>query len=498
MERLACIDVPAFPLQLLLKEHPEWRAYPAAVVAEDKPQAPLLWVNEKARQSGVLPGQRYSAALSLARELRAGTMGAYAIRVGVDSLTEVLRRYSPHVEPSTDVPGLFWLDASGLHRLYGTLTQWARTLEKDLMAKDFIATVVAGFTRFGTYAVAKSTNRLIVFSDSEKERQAALRVKLSRLAVDPTVRDALDRLGVRTVEDLLKLPAEGILTRYGSEAHRLYAFAAGELFTPLQGAPPPDIRERHAQLPAPDADTERLLFLLKRLLDSLLAELSSHGEALREVILRLALDHAGERTERIRPAAPTLDAVQILGLLRLRLESLRLSAGITEVTLTAETSKATREQLLLFVEKPKRDRDAAARAFARLRALFGDDAVVRAEPVGAHLPGARFKWTPLEKLGASRPKPRAGARPLVRRIFSKPLPLPSRPRSEPDGWLLRGLEHGPVREFLGPYVISGGWWQPSATEVDREYYFVKMQRGEVLWVFHDKRRRRWFLEGRVE
>jgi hypothetical protein len=50
MVRLACVDLPAFPLQLLLRRHPEWASSPAAVVAEDKPQGLILWVNEKGRQ----------------------------------------------------------------------------------------------------------------------------------------------------------------------------------------------------------------------------------------------------------------------------------------------------------------------------------------------------------------------------------------------------------------------------------------------------------------
>jgi protein ImuB len=52
-----------------------------------------------------------------------------------------------------------------------------------------------------------------------------------------------------------------------------------------------------------------------------------------------------------------------------------------------------------------------------------------------------------------------------------------------------------VTRFDGPYVFSGGWWSGG---VHRDYYFVNMHRGEVLWVFYDRKRRRWFLEGRVE
>ena len=65
MDRLACIDLPAFPLQLLLRRRPEWKDRPVAVVDKDTAQGKLLWVNERARASRLLPGMRYAAALSL-------------------------------------------------------------------------------------------------------------------------------------------------------------------------------------------------------------------------------------------------------------------------------------------------------------------------------------------------------------------------------------------------------------------------------------------------
>ena len=61
MERLACVDLPEFPLQLLLSRHPEWKRLPAAVVAQDKPQGEILMVSPEARAAGVLPGMRYAA-----------------------------------------------------------------------------------------------------------------------------------------------------------------------------------------------------------------------------------------------------------------------------------------------------------------------------------------------------------------------------------------------------------------------------------------------------
>ena len=77
----------------------------------------------------------------------------------------------------------------------------------------------------------------------------------------------------------------------------------------------------------------------------------------------------------------------------------------------------------------------------------------------------------------------------------KPLLLASRPRHESDGWMPRGLKQGPVIRVLGPYVVSGGWWR---RPVHREYHFAETQKGELLWIYYDRGRRRWYLHGRVE
>jgi protein ImuB len=75
------------------------------------------------------------------------------------------------------------------------------------------------------------------------------------------------------------------------------------------------------------------------------------------------------------------------------------------------------------------------------------------------------------------------------------VPLPSRSRNEPDGWMLRGLQHGPVIRTQGPHIVSGGWWN---RPVHREYHFAETQQGELLWIFYDRVRRKWFMHGRVE
>ena len=98
---------------------------------------------------------------------------------------------------------------------------------------------------------------------------------------------------------------------------------------------------------------------------------------------------------------------------------------------------------------------------------------------------------------APRDDPGRGPLPvLVRRVYPKPIPLPPRPHHlRDDGWLVRDVKDGAVRRLVGPFVVGGGWW---AAPIQREYHYAETVRGDLLWVFHDPLRRRWFLEGQVE
>jgi protein ImuB len=390
---------------------------------------------------------------------------------------------------------VFWLDADGFSRLHPALDTWARAIVADLREAGFAATIVVGFTRFGTYAVAKSGHGLKVFASAADEDAAMRSVKLRRLDLDADVRDRLERLGIRTVADFLRLPPGGLRQRFGDGVYRFHRLAAGDLWNPLQGLPYVEPLTREAELEAPDSDAGRLLFLVKRLLDSLLATLAARHEGLASMTLDLRLDDHREYSERLRPAAPTLDAVQLIGLVRLRLETLRLTSGVCALRLTAEGVPIADEQVRLF-NTAQRDPQAAFRAFARLRAEFGEDVVVRAVLREGHLPVAQFAWEPITALAERLPAPRdVGPRPLVRRIYQKPAPLPARPRHEPEEWQIRGRQDGHVQRLWGPYVVSGGWWRRL---VQRDYYFAETNRGERLWIYYDRLRRRFYLEGTVE
>ncbi len=501
MDRLACIDLPSFPLQLHIKAHPDRRKSPTVVINHDSPQGRVLWVNEHARRSRILPGSRYATALAIAPRLQAAVVSQQAIGKGIQSTKEILYGFSPEVEASKDFPGTFWLNASGLKYLHPSLRHWASAIRNQLAHKGFSANVAVGFSRFGTYASTRCGRALSIFEDAASERTAVGSVKLDRLDLDPRVRDTLRLLGVTTLGDFLRLPAAGLRDRFGDESYRLYQLAAGEGWMPFQADPPDTPLVERTMLDHAFRDAANLVFLVRTILERLLERLAHRSQALCEMTLGLTLERAaGEKTsacheECLRPAEPTLDLRILIDLLRLRLEAIELPRGVTELRVQVVSTSATAEQLKLFHENPRRDLRSAERALARVRAEFGPESVVTAKLRSRHLPEASFEWQPIDRLSPA--EPRKVRRPsLLRRIRQRPRPLPLQSKVvRNDGWLLHDLDQGSVVRSLGPYIVSGGWW---VHPVQREYHYIETENGELLWIYFDRRRRRWFLHGTVE
>ncbi|HEX8109599.1 MAG TPA: hypothetical protein VF516_17835, partial [Kofleriaceae bacterium] len=105
--RVACLDLPGFPLQLVWRQEPAWQTQPVVVIDSDRPQGVVLWACERARASGVLVGQRYAFALSLCGGLRARVVSDAELAEAITELRAALHRLSPGVEPGE--PGTFWL-----------------------------------------------------------------------------------------------------------------------------------------------------------------------------------------------------------------------------------------------------------------------------------------------------------------------------------------------------------------------------------------------------
>jgi protein ImuB len=485
--RLACIDVPALPLQLVLRDNPDWRPDPLVIVEKDDPLSPVLFANPPATAAHIRPGMRFNQAQMLTPRLRGAVVAEAQLAAEHEALLTLLLRYSPGVEPNPSDQGVFWLDASGLAPLYKDLRRWAAALREALEARSLTAAIVVGFERYRTLALAKNGTGVSVMANAEAEALLSARVPLARLGLSPTLTEQLGLLGVTTLGALATLPKDELGLRYGEEAKQMHARQSGGAALPLAPVTQREPVRRAMALEPPDDDRERLLFGLKSMLDELLRELHERCEGATALRLRWELDHAPALTTRLEAAAPTLDGVRLLDLVRLRMQELTFAAPVTCLELELESVQVHPEQLAFLVETPKRDLTALSRAIARLKATLGPSAVTRARLRDAHLPEASFAWEPTSELDlpSSTALPEA---PLVRRL------CPERPALPPPR-LAGPTAHGRIERLHGPYRLAGGWWR-EATE--RDYHFVETHDGAILWLYHDRTSGRWFLHGLVD
>ena len=231
---IACVNIPALPLQLLRKEHPDWLEFPMAVVDRDAPTGTILWVNQRAWDGCIRPGVRYGAALSLASDLRASPVEHREIEGALLECVRVLKEFSPAVESSSMHPGILWLNVSGLGYLYESLEAWARGVEEALDLLGFTATLVVGFDRFAVGALAMARHKRSVMRSPEQERRVLMGVPLERLNLDPKLLAGMHRLGVRRLGELLRLPRAKVAQRFGEAAERLYVEAREGATVPVQ------------------------------------------------------------------------------------------------------------------------------------------------------------------------------------------------------------------------------------------------------------------------
>ena len=505
MVRLACIDVADLPLQLLLRKHPSWRDLPAAVVSKDSPYGTILSVNIRAGEYGIREGQRYASGLSLNHELRADTVSGCMIREGLECLLKELRNFSPQVEASESEPGVFWLDAAGMSRLFPDLRTWCSAIRDGLKRRGFAATVAVGFTRFGSYAAAKTIRDQVIFCDRAAERKHALAAGAHLLQLPAGVRERLEMLGIHTIASFLKLPAGGVGKRFGAEVLRLHRFASGDLDLPLQPAGEQAEPQIVQNLPCAEPSAGRLLGYLRGSIKAVAEDVCNQHRLIRRLNVCFLLEGEEFRLEPIIPASPCADPQLLTDLTALRLENMRLPDAVLAIRLSASTVTAEAIQTELFNAPSSESRRQADKVFSRLRAVFGNSCIQRACLQDEHSPERSYSWEDMSKLPRTAEAVAGALQGAVAGATAGALQGAVAGATEPlpyGGQLVRRILHRPVlsrplrmRRWWGPYPLSGRWWRGEQT---KHYYFAETGEGEILWLYREGADGHWRQIGMVE
>ncbi len=481
MDRLACISVPHLALQIALQRHPSQTGEAVVLVREDKPTSLILNLNRAAKNQGLHQGMRYSEALSIVCDLRAERVSSQELAAARREIREILAKWSPQTDEVPFDPGAFWVNPSGLTGLYGSESQWGTSLREALCQKRYQAVIVVGFTREGTYVLARSRRSTVVLT-RQAEKKNLDRAPVSVFPLPQRTRRLLERLGIKTLTALARIPAPEILKRFGPEILRDLRQMESLAALPLQASEPEPSSLFSRRLETAVSDRLRLLPVLEELLREGLLPLPRKARVVAELRIVFVLEDLRLVSELLRPAEPTANAASLLRLIELRLSHCEFPTGVTEVRLVLEDVGLPPQTMELFAPPVVRDLRRGDQAIALIRAKLGNQAVVRAVLLDSHVPELSFRWDPAEQLRAPGALKKPPLQTAVRRIFLDP------PKKSA---LAAGLR------LAGPFLlqVAGGG---ALRRTDKEYWFLRSRRKEVQWVSRDQLSGLPRLEGLVD
>ncbi len=471
-----------------------------------------------------------------------------ADRRALVQLAEACERFSPRVAVEEgEEPESLLLDISNLEHLYGSEAKLVGRVEKFFVRRGYRVRLAAGETVGAAWAAAHcggNPNDECRMTN-EGTRDSSFPIEALRIPDDTTA--LLRELGIQTIDQLLALPRDELAPRFGEELLRRLDQLTGqgrELIEPHRGLPA--LAASYA-LEEPTGDRDTLMHVLKQLADRLSRQLAARDQGAVVLVCLLHLvggtpgvgDGRGEPMQttpfaepqgvpprclgivplRIGLLEPSANARQILELIELHLETVRLADEVDRVELRAVvTGRLGERQRELFDDRWLTDPHQLAVLVNRLSSRLGSERVLRAELRKSPAPERSVKWTPstekrIKKLQntnwktAVRKRQPSAINNFQFSIFNlqsrpRPLVLYPTPRAmevvcvSPDGtpqFVWEGNHREQIVSCVGPERIETLWW--CGPSMRRDYYRVATQSGGHLWMFRRLADGKWFLHG---
>jgi len=396
----ACIFVPDFSAQAMIRFEPELRACSLVVLAGRPPLEIVVALNESARQIGVEVGATKSQ-LEAWGKLVLRTRSELHEKSAHAALIDCAQSFSPEVEDTA--PDTVLLNLAGLESLLGPLTRIAGNLARRVSQMGLAANLSVAANPDAALLAARGFSGVTLIPDGrEAEWLENLPVdgflKCFSSDADEAARwmETFDRWGIHKLRALAVLPEVPLSERLGQQGIRLQKLARGAALRNLHLLEPQLIFSEAVELEYPIVLLEPLAFLLNRMLEQVCARLRARALAVQELHLKLELAAAQSNgcasfsrmfNRTLRLPTPMLDAKVFLKLLQLDLQANPPGAPIVKIHLSAEPARPRAPQSGLFqpiFPEPEK----LELTLARIAGIVGEGRVGSVELLDTHREGA--------------------------------------------------------------------------------------------------------------
>jgi protein ImuB len=555
------VHLPLLSLESFVSTLPaDAREQPAALMDAHA----VLAVNAAARALGVQPPMKRATALALAPQLTLGMADFVRDAEALRAVAHVALAFTPmvvfqppgdaraaassggrvdpgadrHATPRTGNPidshghqgaDTVLLEVRASLRYFGGLPALLQRLQAALAPLGHRQQIVSAATPLGAALLARIHPRLDC-ADLAATRSALARAPVWLLGPGRAHWEALQGMGLRTIDDLARVPRDGLARRFGPVVLDELDRATGARPDPREPLTLPACFESRLELFARADTTEQLLHGASVLLARLVAWLSAQHAFVRRFSLVMLHEQrsrhdaptAAVTALEVALAEPSRDSNHLLVLLRERLAQLQLPAPTLDLRLHAEDIVRRAPPNTELFPTPASEQEGLTRLIERLQARLGREQVVRLVALQDHRPEratascpADAQMRPARARSATEPAPATRAASQAVRpvwLLQRPVPLPTRAlpmgtstENFADSLADRLAENGPwadgqpLQLLSGPERIESGWWD--AELVERDYYIAQLPGGALVWIYRLRVSRsptesHWFMQGR--
>lgn len=375
---IAYLWVPHFGVGVARRAEPKLGAQPLALLDD---QGRVLAADAPAMQAGVSFGLTERQAAARCPEATLLLAARFPVWEAQERFLDRIKGGTDRWQP--DGLGRVYLQAPFAARpdnpagIEPELLHWCQDVAAKVRALGWQPALGATGSKFGANVagqVAWQNAALLLVPAAQRAFLAGQ--PTATLPLDSDALLQLRHLGIRTLGQYTRLPASGVLTRFGQVGRTAQRWAQGLDDRPV--VPPWESPEVLARLEfeAPLADAERLLAALLRLADRLLGPLRDRLQAIARILLHIT--RADGRTIPVTHTFPLPTAATEP--VRLALAGLLARApwdwqGATEIALTlAGITDMPSQQLMLFDDTHDDNRARLTTTLDRLAARYGVDA----------------------------------------------------------------------------------------------------------------------------
>lgn len=456
-----------------------------------------------ARRAGIRPGLAAADASALLPQLKLLDADEADDARRLIRLARWCCRFSPSVR--LIAPDALALDIAGVAHLFGGEAAMRRVTGDVLARHGLSASIAIADTGVAAHALARFGGGPFI-APQGKTRGAVARLPAAALSDDPKILAAWARLGLRCVDDLARLPREGLRDRFGAGLAQKLLALLGEDEENSAKIVAPIRHEARADFAEPVSTPAQLQDICAHLTEDLCRHLERHGLGARRLVLDFFRTDMETQRIRIGLSAPARNVLHLTKLLAMRLETIDPGEGIEAARLCAPLCDALITTTPVFAALA-RERSLETAPIAlhelvdRLSGRMGEGCVYALAPSASHVPERAVR------------RVRPFGEKIMRRLRRLP-PRPARllPHPEPVEVIAPVPDDPPVlmrwrrvaRRIVradGPERIAPEWWRDDQAKVrPRDYYRIEDEEGRRYWVFRDGAMEgdvppRWFVHG---